>query len=220
MSMFKMVFIAPVPNASRGGKQAWQLQASEARQPVGLNAATVDEAKSEAAAVWAGMAHTRFVDPDGYWITDARDQVVHFDERDEAVTPRSPEDQTRVAEFKRMLVAAGGGLVLVEQPEPEPVPGFECELDGSDLLHDADDHLDLADLVDAPDQRALIALHPVARDPGQLERTLAFLAGTRAEAGTVGDLERTWLAAAAGLAQMAEAGLLISAPATEFLRAA
>ncbi len=210
MPTFKMVFIAPVPNATHGGKQAWQLQPSEARQPVRLQAETIEEARAEAGAIWGGMLHARFMDPDGYWIVDERDQVMHFDERDEAATPRSPEDLARVAEFKQALITAGGGLVVIERPEPEPLPGFECELDGHDLLHDVDDYLDLADLADVPEQRALIAQHPVARDPAQLERTLAFLAGTRADLGTVGDLQRTWLAAAAGLAQMAEAGLLIS----------
>ncbi len=213
MPTYTMVFIAPVPNASRGGKQAWELQSSQVQQPIALKAGTDADARTEAAAIWAGMVHARFQDPDGYWVTDEHDKLVDHQERDEPATPRAAGDLAQVAAFKRMVIAAGGGLVLVERPEPAPLPGFECDLDGLDLLHDAEDRLDLADLVEDAGQRALIARHPAARDPAQLERTLDFLAGTRANAGTVGDLQRAWLASAAGLAAMAEAGLLITAEA-------
>lgn len=113
--MYRMVFIAPTPNKTHAVPGAWVLQPSTVVEPLDLPAEGLDDARAQAAGIWAAMPHRRFMDPDGYWIVDAtaptsdRDgsqgidagRVVFHDERDEAMTPRAPADLERIVEFKR-----------------------------------------------------------------------------------------------------------------------
>lgn len=237
--MYRMVFVAPTPNKSHAAPRAWVLQPSTALPPVDLQAVALEDARVEAAGIWAGITHHRYMDPDGYWIVDDQvamleqdgqegdddavapglndlvrpmaGRIVAHDERDEVMTPRAPIDLARIAEFKRAMLAAGGGLVQRATLEEHEDPEFVEMLDDVDLTYDRDDFIDPADLILNERQQAAIALHPISRDQAQLDHTLAFMAGgVRADRGTVADLQEAWLIAANNLATMAQAGLLVS----------
>lgn len=200
---FEMVFMQPQPGVDRSGEH-WDeglvnfgLEVSQARAPIKLLAQSLDGAILEAQRRWEEIPAERYTDPAGYWIHDESRNIVHDFERDEAKTPRSPQDARRAEEFQRRFIAEGFALVfrtpVVSEDGEEPSPG--------------EDFVPAADMPVDPNLRSAIARHPIAREHAAVLSLIELLAGPDED--TVGEMQRRWCGAAGLLAHIAQGGYRI-----------